>query len=52
MSVYKKIKNEKKSMKAKKEAVAFTNKLENVLSIIIVMLATIGILKTLSHSII
>lgn len=52
MSVYKTIRNEKQIMAAKKKAVALTNKFENVLSIIIIILGTIGILKTLSHSIV
>ena len=52
MSVYKTIKNESQYMAAKKKAVARTDKFENVLSIFIVMLATIGILKMLSQSII
>ena len=46
------IKSDRKVMSAKKEAVTLTNKFENILSIVIVMLATIGILKTLSYSII
>ncbi|MDC3166373.1 hypothetical protein OA955_01310 [Candidatus Marinimicrobia bacterium] len=50
MSVYM-TKNRSQFMVAKKKAVALTDKIENVLSIIIVMLATIGVLKTLSQSI-
>ena len=43
------IENGSQFMAAKKKAVALTDKIEKVLSIIIVMLATIGVLKTLSQ---
>ena len=45
-------KNGSQFMAAKKKAVALTDKIEKVLSIIIVMLATIGVLRTLSQLII
>tara|TARA_X000000950_G_scaffold13636_1_gene14751 strand:+ start:688 stop:846 length:159 start_codon:yes stop_codon:yes gene_type:complete len=51
MSVYITKKNESQFIAAKKKAVARTDKIENVLSIIIVILATIGVLKTLSQTI-
>ena len=38
-------KNKYKVLAAKKRAVEYTNKFENFLSVVIVMLATIGILR-------
>ena len=50
MSVYKTIKNESRFMVVKKRVIVQTDKIENALSLAIIMLATIGILKMLSQS--
>ena len=44
-------KNKYKTLASKKRAVDYTDKFENFLSVIIVMLATIGILRTVLQAI-
>ena len=45
------IKNKYRFSAAKKRAVAYTNKFETVLSVIIGMLATVGILRSLLQAV-
>ena len=51
ISVYKIIKNRNSYLDSKRRAVQFTEKIENLLFIVIVTLASIGILKSLSQAI-
>ena len=51
MSIFKIIKNKNSYFDSKKRAVQFTEKIENLLFIVIVTLASIGILKSLSQAI-
>ena len=51
MSVLYTTKTKSKNLAAKKRAVEYTDKFENFLSAVIVMLATIGILRTILQAI-
>ncbi len=51
MSVLYTTKNKHKILASKKKAIKYTDKFENFLSLIIVMLASIGILRTILQAI-